>query len=292
MATLAEMLKAAGQTDEQIRAILSTLGPAQSVFETALTEADRKNAEAATKLAEAAEKERKLNEFWNNDATPQINEAFSKVAQKEAEAAFYRAQAEDAKKNGFIPADAPGYKPPTAGGNNPPQNPPVRDNGGRFVPNPDVPGSPVYLTADQGLDAISEAAYLMSEHQRLFGEPLPDLRELVVASGQTRGAKKARDIWAEKYKVAEKRAEIDAAKKAAERAAIEKEVTAKIAKEYADKYGNENTRPMMASRYPNYAKDEKTGAPDKLAWTRPDKRERLRKRIFEQIEKEQGRQVQ
>jgi hypothetical protein len=287
MKTLRELLKESGQTDDQINATLVTLGPAQGLFETALQAADRANTDAAAKLAEAQGKETKLNTFWNDTATPQINEAFSKAAAAEAEVARYKTMVEAAKKYGFINDDAAGgggEDHANAGGG----NGGGRGGDGKFLPNPvpGSPGQPVYLTEEQGVAAITEAAYLMSEHQRLFGEPLPDLGELVKQAGQTK--RKARDIWGEKYGVEKKRQEIATAAKAAERAAIATEERAKIAKEYADKYGNEGTRPMVPSRFPSYAKDPATGAPDKLAWTKPDKREKLRQRIHEQVAKETG----
>src|SRR5690242_2941947 len=145
--TLEEILKAKGQTPEQIAAILNTLGPAKSIFEETLQSAEAKNAEAARLVAEATEKEAKINKFWNDEATPQINKAFSEKATAEAQAEFYRKQAESAKASGFIPQDAPGFKAPEVGADGKPV----------VVPgaNP-VPGSPAYMTVDQGVRAISE----------------------------------------------------------------------------------------------------------------------------------------
>lgn len=277
--TLEEILKAKGQTPEQIQAILTAVGPAKSIFEETLQTAEQKNTEAAAKLAEATEKETKLNKFWQEDATPQINEAFSKVATAEAERDFYRKQAESAKTSGFLPKDAPGYVAPGADGK------PVVVAGGN-----EVPGSPKFLTIDQGVSAIGEAAYLLTEHQRLFNEPLPDLTELMTQAGTSR--RRARDVWSEKYKVPERRQTIQAEARKKHDDGIREEERKKVATEYAQKYGNEGTRPMVASRFPNYAKDEKTGGADKMAWTRGDKREKLRSKIMEQVEKETGHRVQ
>lgn len=274
--SIEQILKESGQTDEQITAILATLGPAKNIFETTLRTAEET-------LATATKKETEINRFWNEEAAPQINQAFSEKATAEAQASFYRTQAEEARKNGFIAKDAPGYTPPA----NPNPNPNPAPGPTVVANKNEVPGSPAYMTVDQGARAISEAAFLLTEHQRLFNEPLPDLSELMESAGQSR--RKARDIWSEKYKVSERRATLEAEKKAAERATMEKEITAKVAKDFAEKYGHDGTRPMAPSRYPNYARDEKTGAPDKLAWTRADKKERLRKRIYDQVAKDQGR---
>ncbi len=142
------------------------------------------------------------------------------------------------------------------------------------------------MTIDQGVSAIGEAAYLLTEHQRLFNEPLPDLTELMTQAGTSR--RRARDVWSEKYKVPERRQTIQAEAQKKHDDAIREEERKKVATEYAQKYGNEGTRPMVASRFPNYAKDEKTGLADKLSWTKNDKRERLRARIHEQVAKETG----
>ena len=57
--TLEEILKAKGQTPEQIQAILTAVGPAKSIFEETLQSAEQKNTEARATLAEAEEFARK-----------------------------------------------------------------------------------------------------------------------------------------------------------------------------------------------------------------------------------------
>jgi hypothetical protein len=280
--TLEEMLKQQGKTDEEIKAIITTLGPAKGIFETQMAEATRKHEEATRLATEAQEREKKINTFWTEEATPQINSAFSEKAKAEAQAEFYRKQAESAKASGFLPADAPGFVAPNP---NPGNSEPARDHNGKFVTNANpVPGSPQYLTMEQGYAAVVETAYLLSEHQRLFGEPLPDLEILMKEATQTRS--KARDIWAKKYNVEQKRADLKKAAEDAHEAKLRAEIEKNVRTEYASKYGNENTRPMVPSRFPNYAKDEKTGAPDKMAWTKSDKRDKLRERIHDQVNKE------
>lgn len=278
--TWRELLKAKGLTDEQIKAIETTAGPAIAEFDSLITTAETKNAEAARLVAEATEKTTKLNQWWNEDATKQINEAFSKATTAEAQAEFYRKQAESAKANGFIPADAPGYKPPVAAAD--PANP------GTFVPgaNP-VPGSPRYMTGPEVANAVSNTFYISNEHQRLFGEPLPGeaLQQLMQEAGEQRTT--AMKLWESKYKVPEKRAEISANAQKTHDDKIAKDTEDRVRREYAEKYGNPETRPMVTSRFPKYAQDgAQGGKTDKLAWARPNAKENFKQKIHEQVAKE------
>ena len=278
--TLRDKLKALGKTEEEISQILTTLGGNTQLFEQIITTAASESTAAAAKLADAQERERKLNEFWTNDATPQINDAFSQKAQAEARAKFYETQVEEARKAGFLPAAAPAGNPANPNPANPnPANPnPVQPNA-----NP-VPGSPAFMTIEQATAALSEMSYLQAEHFRLFSEPL-DIGPIMQEASQTRGGK-ARDVWMKKYNVEGKRKEIaDAAQKKHDDA-IREETTKKVTQEITSRFANENTRTMVPSRFPQFARDEKTGAPDKQAWTRPNRREDLRNRMHEQATRE------
>jgi hypothetical protein len=278
-----EVLKAQGQTDEQIKAIETTLGANGNLFDSVIVAADRANQEAQRTLAAAAEKETKINKFWNEDATPQINDAFSKVAQTAAERDFYKRQAEEAKKFGFVAADAPGYVAPNPGA---PGGAPAFIPGSNPVPG--SPGAPKFMTHEEAALAIANTQFIVNEHMRLFGEPLPGeaMRELMVEAGNSRT--QARQVWESKYKVPEKRAEITAAAAKKQADEIRADERAKVQKEFADRYGNENTRPMVQSRFPKYAGREQSGGPDKLAWSRPDAKANFKQRIHEQVAKETG----
>jgi hypothetical protein len=287
--TLEDQLKAAGQTPEQIAEIVKTLGPSRAIFETVLTTAERANADAAAKLAQATEKETKINKFWNEQATPEINEAYTRATTAETRAAAAEAERDQlrrsARQYGFIPEETAEEKTAretreaAARGGETAEQKAAREAAAR--------GSTAgAFTEAQIIDAIAGAATIGANHLALFGTPLLDLRDIINDAGKRK--MKAEQVWEEKYKVPDKRAELAAAAKKAERDAIEKEVTQKVQKEFADKYGNENTAPLRPSRFPSYAKDATTGAPDKQAWTRPDKREKLRQRIHEQVAKETG----
>jgi hypothetical protein len=293
---LRDILKESGQTDEQINSIIATLGPATNLFETTLQAADRQVAEAATKLTEATNKEKQINDFWNNKATPEINEAFTRATTAETARAAAEAERDQlrasARRYGFLADETPEEKTAretreaaARGGAGP-----VIVPGTNVVPG--SPGAAPGLNKADVLDAITTSSYLMTEHQRLFGEPLPDLRAIIEEVGRRPKGTKAVQVWEDKYGVPKRREELATAAKLKERETIAAEERTKIAKEYADKYGNEGTAPMRPSRFPTYAKDEKTGAPDKLAWTRPDRKERLRQKIYGQVAKETGHTVQ
>lgn len=283
---LRDILKEAGQTDEQIAGVIATLGPATALFETTLQAADRQAAEAATRLAEATAKETSINKFWNEQATPEINEAFTRATAAETARAAAEAERDQlrasARKYGFLAEETPEEKTAREARERNGGRQPVIVAGTNVVPG--SPGAAEGFKEADIINAIATSSYLMTEHQRLFGEPLPDLRELISAAGQSK--RKTEQVWEEKYNVPKKREELAAAAKAKERETIAEEERTKIRKEFADKYGSEHTAPLRPSRFPTYAKDEKTGAPDKMAWTRPDKRERLRNRIYQQVAQE------
>lgn len=272
------VLKEAGQTDQQIADIEKTLGTSGALFDTLIANADAANTEAAAKLAQVTEKTTKLNNWWENDATKQINEAFGKATTAQAEAAYYRTQAEKAKEAGFLPKDAPGYVAPKAGepeaGFKPGQNP--------------VPGSPQYMTADQVIGMQATSMYIMGEHQRLFGTPLPgdEVIALLNEAGTTK--QKAVDVWRSKYKVTEKIAELSAADQKKHDDAIRTEEREKTTRAFHEQYGNPETRPMQASRFPKYAQQGATGGPDRLAWSRTGAKEAFKQKIHEQVAKETG----
>lgn len=280
MKTWKEILKENGQTDEQIKAIETTLGTSGALFDSIITGAEAKNAEAARTLQQATEKETKINEFWNKTATPQINEAFSKVATLEAQAAFYKTQADKAKESGFIPSDAPGYTPPA----NP--NPAATPG---FVPNANpVPGSPQYVTAEQAASYSANAMYISNEHLRLFGKPLSgdEIVGLLTEANTTKT--KAVDVWRNKFKVPERIQELAATDAKAHEDKIRTDERDKVTREYHEKYGNDETRPRVASHFPKYAERTTAGAPDRKAWAKPDAKEKFKQKIHEQVRKETG----
>ena len=284
MATWKDILKQKGQTDEQIKAIETAVGTSGALFDQIMSDAQAANDRAATVLAEAQQKEKTVNEFWEKTATPKINEAYSAQTKAEAEAAFYRTQAEEAKKVGFLPANAPGYVAPVVNPN--PNNP-----NPTFQPGTSgSPTAPQYMTQAEAYNALIGVAELMSEHQALFNEPLRNFGELTQEAQKT--GSKAKDVWAKKYNVEGKRQEIAAAAQKAHDDKIVEETRQKVTKEMADRYGSETTRPMRPSLASQYVPKDATGRPDKLAWADPKRKDNFREQIHQQVAKEQTSRVQ
>jgi hypothetical protein len=137
---------------------------ATSVISTAAQlEAQAKIDRDAAELAD-----RNQRALYSEKIAPALNEWGTDKANLEAERDFYRTQAQSAKTAGFIAKDAPGYKAPE-------NNDPNRGGNGQYVANSGgVPGSPAFMTRQEGLSAVNLATWAVTEHQRLHGAPLPD----------------------------------------------------------------------------------------------------------------------
>jgi hypothetical protein len=183
MPSVAEVLKQSGFSDEQIKALDSK---AITVFDSLVSDAERQRQEAtqarqeAQSAKDAAELAQRSNvDFYENKIAPSLTaweEEKAKIensaARNAAEAAFYRTQAEEAKKAGFIATEAPSFDPTKFI----PAQP--RDTQGRYVPNVPgtTPGSPTFdvnQVYQRAGDAVGVIADLQWEHQRLFGQPMP-----------------------------------------------------------------------------------------------------------------------
>jgi hypothetical protein len=178
MPTVEEVLRESGFTDVQIKA----LDPkAITAFGGVLSTAERERHEA-TKAREAAELAQRSNvDFYENKIAPSLanwEEEKQKIenerARAAAEAAFYRTQAEEAKKGGFIATDAPGFDATKFANANPNQ---PRDGQGRYVagagPTPGSPGFDVNTVYQRAGDAVGLIADIQWEHERLFGSKMP-----------------------------------------------------------------------------------------------------------------------
>jgi len=170
MATVAQILKDSGFTDEQIAGMEPK---AITAFTSVLTEADKQRAEAKA-ARDAAELAKRSNiDFYDTQIAPSLvawEEEKQRIenerATAAAQAAFYRTQNEQARASGFIPADAPGYQQ-------------SRDNQGRYVSGApgSTPGSPTFnvnefaAKAGAGLAQISDIDW---KYRSLFdGKPMP-----------------------------------------------------------------------------------------------------------------------
>jgi hypothetical protein len=179
MPTVEEVLRESGFTDEQIAGLDQK---AVTAFTGVLSKAERERQEAKA-AQDAAELAQRSNvDFYENKIAPSLvqweeekQKLENEKARQAAEAAFYRTQAEEAKKSGFIAADAPSFVAPTPTTTTTTN----RDPQGRYVANAPggTPGSPQFFDVnkvyERAGDAVGVIADIQWEHQRLFGQPLP-----------------------------------------------------------------------------------------------------------------------
>lgn len=222
MLTVAEILKATGMSDAEITAIdARVLSGVTQVLTTA--QQDREAAE----LAQRAQRE-----MWDQKVAPALDAWGNEKVALESERNFYKTQAEGAKSAGFIAKDAPGYVAPTADPNA------GRGGDGRFVPNAGVvPGSPTFMTKQEGLSAVGNATWFISEHMRLIGGAPPDDLETLAVEAE-RNKLPFREYVAKKYNFEGKKAEISEKAQKEHDDRIITETIAARDKHWAERSGN------------------------------------------------------
>lgn len=263
--TVEQVLKSSGLNDDQIKALDA------KVLEGLGSVAAQINATETAALAakdEAERTSRAQKEMYDNQIAPALDNWATEKANLEATAAFYRTQNEQARSGGFVPKDAPGYK----AGSDPDPNA-ARDGGGRFVAGGNtVPGSPQFMTMEQGLTALTNSSWVQNEHFRLFGQPVPDeLGDLLKQAAADH--QDFRTFAAKKYGFDQKRTEIAAGKQKEHDDAIRKETAAAKDKEWAEKVGsNPNVRVGGSSQFSEVAKAVASGQrTDPLKQTREER---------------------
>lgn len=178
MITVAEVLRQTGFTEEQIKALDAK---AITAFDGIISSAEKERHDAVAAREQAELAQRSNVEFYETKIAPSLTaweedkaRIENEAARRAAEAAFYRTQAEEARKSGFIPNDAPNFDPAKF-------IPPVqtsRDPQGRYVANVpgSTPGSPTFdvnQVYQRAGDAVGVLTDIQWEHQKLFGQPLP-----------------------------------------------------------------------------------------------------------------------
>src|SRR2546430_9079168 len=104
MKTVEEILRESGLTDEQIKALdAKVLTGVTTVLSTA------NQAQEQAELARRAQAQQ-----YDSEIAPALDNWANDKARIEAQLAFYKMQAEQAKAGGFLPADAPGTPVPPA----------------------------------------------------------------------------------------------------------------------------------------------------------------------------------
>jgi hypothetical protein len=251
MPTVEEVLRESGFTSDQVAALDQR---AVGAFTTILS-----TAEQARQAAETAQ--RANVDWYEGKIVPALvgweeekQRLDNERAQVAAQAAFYRTQAEEAKKSGFIAADAPGFVPQQ------------RDAGGKYVSGVpgSTPGSPTYFDVNQiyqrAGDAVSILTDIQWEHQKLFGQPLPiSPGELVKRADAVKldpRAYAAREFgWDARRQEVQKRQVED------HDSEVRREAVAENDKKWAERVGSnpDLRRPMASPQMTEVAKAVKSG---------------------------------
>lgn len=236
-------------------------------------------------------------EWYENVCVPESDKLLSRAEKAEADLASERARIEYWQKNGLLKVME---------GNNPNPNPNPNSNPNPSNPNPASPTNmPTdldkrFVSTEQFTKAYTEvgntiidAADIPDDHHELFGSRLPGgmrgLRaEYVEACNQRRFNGSLTQFWEQKYKVADKRVELEAKRKQEYEDSIRADERAKIAK---------TTNPMLSTPMPSRMPFTKatpsngTGAPnDDKPWLKSrEQRQAERVSKFAAIEASGGR---
>lgn len=241
--TVEEALKQSGMTDEQIKGLDAR---ALQGFTTILNTAATAEQQAQKAREDAERAQRAQQDMYRTEIAPALDGWANEKATMEAQLAFYRTQAEQAKSNGFVPKDAPGFTPPAQ--NSPTPGSPVRD-----------PNTGQYMTMEQGLAALTNANWVMAEHMRLFGTPYPDDFQALLREA-TEAHLPFRDFASKKYGFETKRQEMAANKQKEHDDTIRKETEDKLRREFAEKGGNNPmVRVAESSKFAEVAKATQEG---------------------------------
>lgn len=270
--TVEEALKQSGMTDEQIKALDAK---AISGFTTILTTASAAEAKAVADREAAELARRAQQDMYKNEIAPALDQWASDKANLEATTEFYRKQNESARANGFVPKDAPGYTAPTA-----PAQP--RGGNGEFVAGPT--GSPQFLSASDGIKALSNARWTDNEYFRLFRDVPPDDFETLMNEAVASHLP-YRDYVAKKYGFEAKRSELTAARQKEHDDAIRKETTESVNKSWSERTGqNPNVRVAASSQFADVAKATAAGTrKDPLTMNREQRHEQTRQNIQKEL---------
>lgn len=263
--TVADVLRQSGMSEDEVKALDAK---ALKAFETVVSTAEQERDKA--ELAKRAQQQ-----MYDTEIAPALDGWANEKARLEAEAAFYRTQAEAAKSGGFIPSDAPTYKP---------EQPRAGD--GKFVPGANaVPGSPNFEQFENKVGAaIGTLADLQWQYQSLFGTHMPDSPTKLMQEANAQRLPLV-DYAARKYNFEAKRTEVKAAEQKKHDDAIRAEVGAQKDREWAEKSSsNPNFRTPEASRFSRLESAVKEGQrKDPLSMSREERHMATRQEIRKDV---------
>lgn len=269
MPTVAEVLKAAGMTDEQIQGLDAK---AVTGFTSVLTAAEQERQQA--ELAQ-----RSATQMFEEQITPALNAWGNKEAALSAERDYYKTLAEKAKDGGFI-AEVPPFKSGTAV---PPQQ---RNEQGQYAANGNaVPGSPDFREFESRVSgAMGTLADVQWKYRKLFGVEMPDSPTSLAAEASQQRMSMS-DYVAKKYGFAERETAVANEAKTKHEDAIRKEERESRDKYWAERSGtNPMVRESQTSRFSELKKGVTDGARvDPLKMTREQRRAETTKAIQQEV---------
>lgn len=233
--TVADALKQAGMTDEQIAALDAK---AITGFTTVLTTAEQERQQA--ELAQRA-----ATQMFEDEITPALNAWGKNEAILSAERDYYKTLAEKARTGGFI-TEVPPFQPAQS-----------RGEDGKFVANTNVvPGSPNLQDFERKLGAaFGTLADLQWKYRSLHGgKEMPDSPTRLSDEAAAQRMPLV-DYVAKKYDFAGKQTAMEKEAKDKEREAIVKETTEARDKYWAERVGsNPNVRMAQTSQFADIKK--------------------------------------
>lgn len=262
--TYIEYLKSIGYDDAGIANLVTAFGGPDKVakaFEKPV--ADLAAAQAALTAATAEKDE--FQRFYNEDVLPKVSTVYQDAIQARTRAAALEERLKAATEFGFLadPAKTSGVVP---GVGDIPPNPVPGSPGGAGGPASGAPGAgtidPRYVSSDMFTREVNNIPAMLgkltkisNEHHSLFGAPLLDIDTIIAEAQASKGKRNVLDIWEEKYKVKDKRAEIT--RLATEK--HDKEIADAAVRKYASEHNMPFTRPgqpSVASQFTTKSTDE------------------------------------
>lgn len=255
--TYPEYLKSLGATDEDIKVLDHPIG--RKAWEAATAQVTQ-----ATEEAAAAKQSKKDFEARNVEWYDTTLAEYTRMQQETVKAKADRARAVELVKSatdaGLLEiAKGMGFDdPPPPNTNTPPPN--------GFDPTKYFTKEDVIEIARKESYAIATVNDISNEHARLFpGQPLR-MRELL-QEAQTRKIP-VEKVWEEKFKVPEVRARVESETRTAYEKKLREEGAATAREEFASKYGNPETRPLVPSTSPFSQRPESIRG--KQPWETPE----------------------
>jgi hypothetical protein len=232
-----DLLKAQGYTDAEISKMETEFGGDK--MSRAFSEPVRQLNEARQQLADAVAAKEDFEKFYQDEVLPKVSTVYQDAINSRTRAAALETRLKAAQEFGFLsdPKILDGIVPGTTVL---PPNPVPGSPGAPGAPaSGDGKPDPRYVLADsfaRSVDSIPEMLAnltdISNQHYVLFGQPLPNVQEIVRKAKDSKGKLNVRTVWEQDYKVAEKRTEIDKIRQDAHDKQIADEAVRKYASEH------------------------------------------------------------